>query len=89
VCKELTAYYILPEKCERGCEHCVLACPVEAIGSTEKGIKVIDQTKCTKCGSCELVCPPEYNAVVRLSPVSSVPSPEVKKPKKRHKKGTK
>ena len=89
VCKELTAYYILPDKCERGCEHCVLACPVEAIGNTEKGIKVIDQTKCTKCGSCELVCPPEYNAVVRLSPVSSVPSPEVKKPKKRHKKGTK
>jgi NADH-quinone oxidoreductase subunit F len=89
VCKELTAYYILPEKCERGCEHCVLACPVEAIGNTEKGIKVIDQTKCTKCGSCELVCPPEYNAVVRLSPVSSVPSSEVKKPKKRHRKGTK
>ena len=82
VCKELTAYYILPEKCERGCEHCVLACPVEAIGSTEKGIKVIDQTKCTKCGSCELVCPPEYNAVVRLSPTSLVPSSEVTKPEK-------
>ncbi|MBC8276010.1 MAG: NADH-quinone oxidoreductase subunit F [Chloroflexi bacterium] len=74
VCKELIAYYILPDKCERGCEHCVLACPVEAIGSTEKGIKVIDQTKCTKCGSCQLVCPPEYNAVVKLSPPSLVPA---------------
>ena len=79
VCKELIAYYILPEKCERGCEHCVLACPVKAISSTEKGIKVIDQTKCTKCDSCELVCPPEYNAVIRLSPPSLVPVSGVKK----------
>jgi NADH-quinone oxidoreductase subunit F len=80
VCKELIAYYILPEKCERGCEHCVLTCPVKAISSTEKGIKVIDQTKCTKCDSCELVCPPEYNAVIRLSPPSLVPVSVTKKP---------
>ncbi len=80
VCKELIAYYIIPEKCERGCEHCVLTCPVEAISSTEKGIKVIDQTKCTKCGSCLLLCPPEYNAVIRLSPPSLVPVSGVEKP---------
>ncbi len=80
VCKELIAYYILPEKCERGCEHCVLTCPVKAISSDEKGIKVIDQTKCTKCGSCQLVCPPEYNAVVKLSPPSLVPVSGVEKP---------
>jgi NADH-quinone oxidoreductase subunit F len=78
VCKELIAYYILPEKCERGCEHCVLSCPVEAIVTNEKGIKVIDQSKCTKCGSCQLVCPPEYNAVVKLSPPSLVPTPVAK-----------
>ena len=78
VCKELIAYYILPDKCERGCEHCVLSCPVKAISSDEKGIKVIDQSKCTKCGSCQLVCPPEYNAVVKLSPPNLVPTPVAK-----------
>jgi NADH-quinone oxidoreductase subunit F len=78
VCKDLIAYYILPEKCERACEHCVLACPVEAIKTNEKGIKVIDQTKCTKCSSCNLVCPKEYDAVVKLSPPSLVPKAEAK-----------
>ena len=80
VCKELTAYYILPEKCYKGCDHCVLACPAEAIFSDEKGLKVVDQVKCTKCGSCELVCPAEYNAVIRLSPVSLVPETRRTKP---------
>jgi len=68
VCKELTAYYILPDKCERGCEHCVLTCPAKAISSDENRIKIIDQTKCVKCGTCMQVCPPQYSAVVKLSP---------------------
>jgi len=74
VCKELIAYYILPDKCDRGCEHCVLTCPAEAISGEKGKIKVIDQTKCVKCGTCMEVCPPEYNAVVKLSPPSLVPS---------------
>lgn len=73
VCKELIAYYIVPEKCDRGCEHCVLTCPSEAIRSDEKRIKIIDQTKCVKCGNCQAVCPPEYDAVIRVSPPDAIP----------------
>ena len=73
LCKDLIAYYILPDKCDRGCEHCVLNCPTEAIGGEKGKIKVIDQSKCVKCGSCMEVCPPEYDAVVKLSPPSLVP----------------
>jgi len=76
VCSELTAYYILPDKCDRGCEHCVLVCPTEAIKGEKGEIKVIDQEKCSKCGTCLEVCPPEYNAVVKLSPIKLLPSRE-------------
>jgi len=74
VCPELTAYYILPDKCDRACEHCVLTCPTEAIKGGKGEIKIIDQEKCSKCSTCLEVCPPEYNAVVKLSPVSLLPS---------------
>ncbi len=76
VCTELMVYYILPDKCDRACEHCVLTCPTEAIKGGKGKVKVVDQEKCTKCGTCLEVCPPEYSAVVKLSPVSSLPSPE-------------
>jgi len=79
VCPELTAYYILPEKCERSCEHCVLTCPTEAIKGEKGEIKVIDQEKCVNCGTCMDVCPPEYDAVVKLSPVSLLPSTNLSK----------
>jgi len=73
VCPELTAYYILPDKCDRACEHCVLTCPTEAIKGEKGEIKVIDQEKCVNCGTCMDVCPPEYDAVVKLSPISQLP----------------
>ena len=84
VCTELIVYYILPDRCDRACEHCVLTCPTEAIKGGKGEVKIIDQEKCSKCGTCLEVCPPEYNAVVKLSPVSSLPSPEL--PKRRSKK---
>jgi NADH-quinone oxidoreductase subunit F len=74
VCPELTVYYILPDNCDRACEHCILTCPTEAIKGEKGEVKIIDQEKCSKCGTCLEVCPPEYNAVAKLSPISLLPS---------------
>lgn len=74
MCRDLIAYYIIPEKCERSCDACVGTCTVEAISANKKRIKVIDQEKCVKCGTCLTACPPQYNAVVKLSPPSEVPA---------------
>ncbi len=74
MCRDLIAYYIIPEKCERSCDACVGTCTTEAISTNKKRIKVIDQEKCVKCGTCLNACPPQYNAVVKLSPPSEVPA---------------
>jgi NADH-quinone oxidoreductase subunit F len=74
MCPELIAFYIFPEKCERSCDACVGTCTVEAISShPKKRYKIIDQEKCVKCGTCLTSCPPQYNAIVKLSPPSEVP----------------
>ncbi len=75
MCPELIAYYILPEKCERSCDACIGTCTVEAISPNKKRIKVIDQAKCVKCGTCLAACPVKYSAIVKLSPPSEVPEP--------------
>ena len=74
MCQHLIAYYILPDKCERSCDACVGSCTVEAISPNKKRIKVIDQEKCVKCGTCLKACPLQYNAIVKLSPPSEVPA---------------
>jgi len=74
MCLDLIAYYILPDKCERSCDACVGTCTVEAISENKKRIKVIDQEKCVKCGTCLDACPPQYNAVIKLSPPDRVPA---------------
>ncbi len=73
MCAHLIAYYILPDKCERSCDACIGTCTVEAITPNKKRIKVIDQEKCVKCGTCVDACPPQYDAIVKLSPPSEVP----------------
>ena len=74
LCRDLISYYIIPEKCARGCEHCVVVCPSEAITEHAKRFKVVNMEKCVKCGNCLEVCPAEYNAVVKLSPIPKLPA---------------
>lgn len=76
VCPELTATYIVPEKCERSCDACVGTCPTEAIFTGKSGIKVIDKEKCVKCDTCIAACPPQYKAIVKISPLSELPPSE-------------
>jgi NADH-quinone oxidoreductase subunit F len=77
VCRDLIAYYIIPEKCYRGCEHCMVVCPAECIIEHPKRYKVVDQEKCVKCGNCLEVCPDEYDAVIKVSPISELPVSEL------------
>jgi NADH-quinone oxidoreductase subunit F len=46
---------------------CLRKCPVEAVIGGKNQIHVIDQKKCTKCGTCFEVCPPRFNAVNKIS----------------------
>jgi len=73
VCRSLTAFYIDLDKCARGCDACVGSCPVDAIFTTKNRKKGVDQTLCVKCGECQVACPPEYNAVIRVSPPEKAP----------------
>jgi NADH-quinone oxidoreductase subunit F len=73
-CRALTAYYIDLEKCARGCDACVGSCPTEAVFTTSTRKKAIDQTLCIKCGECQSACPPQYNAVVKVSPPERAPT---------------
>jgi NADH-quinone oxidoreductase subunit F len=85
VCRPLIAFYIDLEKCARGCDACVGCCPTEAVFTTSTRKKGIDQTLCVKCGECAVACPPEYDAVRKVSPPELAPTVErpetpVKKP---------
>ena len=73
VCRPLIAFYIDLEKCARGCDACVGCCPVDAVFTTSTRKKGIDQTLCVKCGECVVACPPEYDAVLKVSPPELVP----------------
>ncbi len=60
VCKALVKYEIVPENCN-GCHVCFKECPEGAISGEPKGVHVIDQQKCIKCGICRDVC--KFDAV--------------------------
>jgi NADH:ubiquinone oxidoreductase subunit F (NADH-binding) len=66
VCKDLIKYYIQPKKCV-GCLLCIKNCPTEAIRGELKHVHIIDDAKCTKCGTCLDVCPAKIGAIVKVS----------------------
>lgn len=68
MCKDLITYYIIPEKCSKLCNVCIGSCPIEAIYTRPDMLKAIYQDKCVKCNSCIVACPPQYKAVVKISP---------------------
>lgn len=72
-CRVLTAYYIDLDKCARGCDACVGCCPVDAVFTTSNRKKGIDQQLCIKCGECKVHCPPDYNAIFKISPPHRAP----------------
>ncbi len=65
-CKNLMAFWIDPALCQ-ACLICKRECPAESIYGEKNIIHVIDQTKCTKCGTCFDVCPPRFNAIKKIS----------------------
>lgn len=73
VCKNLIAYWIDPQSCQ-ACLICQRECPAGSIYGEKHVVHVIDQTKCTKCGTCLDVCPPRFGAVKKLTgePVPAV-----------------
>jgi NADH-quinone oxidoreductase subunit F len=66
VCNALVNYYILPDKCQ-GCGICARECPSLAIIGGKRMVHIIDQEKCIKCGTCLDLCPPKFNAIVKVS----------------------
>lgn len=62
VCKGLTRYTIIEDKC-KGCSICAKNCPVTAISGKVKEPFHIDQDICIKCGVCITKCP--FKAIVK------------------------
>jgi len=83
MCRPMIAFYFDLDLCARGCDACATCCPVEAVFTTSNRKKGVDQELCVKCGECMVACPPEYDAVRKVSPPHLVPyiekPPEKKK----------
>ena len=62
VCKELTHYEILEDKCV-GCTACARICPVNAIEGEVKKTHKINPSVCIKCGACMEKC--RFGAIVK------------------------
>ncbi len=59
-CHQAAKYFAGPGKCNFGClgfGSCINACPFHAISMGDKGLPVIDYTKCSGCSVCVSQCP--------------------------------
>ena len=61
VCKPLLTFEI-KDDC-RGCTLCSRMCPVRAIEGETKQVHVINQDKCTKCGTCLTIC--KFGSIIK------------------------
>ncbi len=68
MCKDLISFIIIPEKCSKLCDVCIGSCPTEAIYTRPDMLKAIYLDKCVKCNNCMVACPPQYKAVIKVSP---------------------
>jgi 2-oxoglutarate ferredoxin oxidoreductase subunit delta len=65
------ATVIIDKELCKGCELCVIACPVEGLVLSDdlnlKGYRIVrlDTDKCTGCVNCALVCPDSAISVFR------------------------
>jgi NADH-quinone oxidoreductase subunit F len=83
MCRPMIAFYFDLDLCARGCDACATCCPVDAVFTTSNRKKGVDQELCVKCGECMVVCPPEYDAVRKVSPPHLVP--HIEKPPEKNK----
>lgn len=60
-CRALIQYRIIEANCV-GCGLCRRVCPSDAISGELRGVHLIDQEKCIKCGACIPKC--HFNAIV-------------------------
>jgi Na+-translocating ferredoxin:NAD+ oxidoreductase RNF subunit RnfB len=60
-CKSAHMLYAGPGGCPNGClglGDCVISCPFDAIKiSSETGLPIVDEEKCTACNNCVVACP--------------------------------
>ncbi len=61
-CQDLMNYEVVPDKCI-GCTACARVCPVNCISGEKKGVHLIDQSKCIKCGACFDKC--KFSAIIK------------------------
>lgn len=62
-CKGLINKYIITDDCV-GCTICAKRCPVDCISGERKGLHIIDQEACIKCGECFASC--NFDAIITL-----------------------